>query len=48
MPFGIDSVGSEVARVVRSLPLLAEVQQHLSALPEVMSTIGTGSSAWPR
>ena len=31
-----------MAHIEESMPVLVEVQQHLSALPEVMETIGTG------
>jgi citrate synthase len=31
-----------MAHIEESMPVLVEVQQHLSALPEVMNTIGTG------
>ena len=39
MPFGIDSVGSEVVRVVRSLPLLADRLESIAELPTMRAGI---------
>jgi len=38
----LPAMDDRMAHIEQSMPVLVEVQQHLSALPEVMQTIGTG------
>jgi hypothetical protein len=38
----LPAMDARMAHIEESMPVLVEVQQHLSLLPEVMQTIGTG------
>ena len=38
----LPAMDGRMAHIEESMPVLVEVQQHLSTLPEAMETIGTG------
>jgi hypothetical protein len=38
----LPAMDSRMAHIEDSMPVLVEVQQHLSMLPETMETLGTG------
>jgi hypothetical protein len=38
----LPAMDGRMAHIEESMPVLVEVQQHLSILPEVMQTLGTG------